>query len=669
MKPFAYISFIVISLFAMVFHNVNIFSQINQHVATMHPLNGEISEFFFSLFIKQIMMMVFVTAIVTVMVILLINSNRRVKEAMKFKNINKELMKKQNDLEEQSAIIEELNSQLEDENNRYVLQKEILKAIIESLGAGIIMVDLDGKVMFINKAWKDLFNYIDFGKDYGTQDDFYVDCETCWNTELLLKNTMFGMENGQEILKKLIELLKDNESRYAVDIEQTNPVKRFINLYSNPCISSADHSFGRVFVVRDISHQKEVDRLKMELISTVSHELRTPMSSIMGFSELLLTRKLSEERNKEYIGIINSESKRLTNLINDFLDIQRMESGKQVFNKQYNSIDEIITEALRLFQDVSDKHRIVYKNYTKKEPFVYCDRDKMLQVLSNLLSNAIKYSPKGGNVTIILDGNKDNVNIKIIDEGLGIPEDMKAKLFTKFFRIDNDDRREIGGTGLGLAICKEIIKAHGGKIGVESAFGKGSTFFIDLPSCARKKVEADHLICSESEVLIVEDDEAMVRLIRDILKEEGLGVSAAGSGEEALELLEKYDYKLIILDIALSGKLTGWDVFKKLKDNQRTSNIPIIISSVYDDKNMASQSGIENYLVKPFDLKQLANMVKKALNGNLSSKMMVNNSDGKLEEIIVNMLSNKGIFVKQIEHSGNMLVITLDREEGYQYEQ
>lgn len=603
-------------------------------------------------------------------------NNKRILEKAneQLETINKELMEKQYTLEEQNAVIEELNSQLEEENFKQHQQKEILHAIIDSLGAGIMMTDTDGAILFINKAWKDIFRHLEFGYQFYPQDVFYINGVTLSSTERIIENMMIGIEDSNEILSRLKSLLTDNRSRYSVDMEQTNPVKRFINLYSNPCINQNNNSFGRVFVVRDVSHQKEVDRLKLELISTVSHELRTPMSSIMGFSELILTRELSAERNKEYIGIINSEAKRLTTLINDFLDIQKMESGKQVFNKQLTSIDHIIEEAVSLFQNFSIKHKVIYHKSAESIPLVYCDRDKLMQVLSNLLSNAIKYSPDGGEVKIVSEVGSNRVKIQVSDQGLGIPAYVEGKLFTKFYRIHNDDRREIGGTGLGLAICKEIVRAHGGEISFESIIGQGSTFSFYLPysksstdNDSVKKAAGDLYTDNKDDVLIVEDDKSTVKLIKEVLKDEGLEMHAISSGEEALQLVAKNSYKLIILDIALSGQLDGWEVLKELKGNQETSNIPIIISSVYENKGVASQNDIADYLIKPFEPQEMVRMVQKALKGKLNSKMLVSNDD-VLTEVILDMLNTRGLTVKQIDHSGNMLIITLEGEEGLKNE-
>lgn len=582
---------------------------------------------------------------------------------------NNVLFERQYTLELQNTVIEELNSKLNKENVRYQQQKEILQAILDSLGAGIVMLDPLGKITFINKAWKDLFDYLDSNAVCQACENFYINDNNCGNSEQFLQNLMTGMEKEEETAATLIGLIGDNESRYSVDLEQLSPVKRFLNLYSNPCISNANSNFGRVFVIRDISHQKEVDNLKLELISTVSHELRTPMSSILGFSELLLTRKLTEERNKEYISIINAEARRLTELINDFLDIQRMESGKHMFNKQYNSISQMIEETMKLFENNGNTHYFTYDKGTERTQLLYCDRNKVLQVLSNLISNAIKYSPNGGEIKIDLTVESGRAKVSVTDHGLGIPEDEKDKLFTKFFRVDNDDRRKIGGTGLGLAICKEIIRAHGGEIGVETIYGKGSTFYFYLPySGSSNKTELEEVVTitsseSNGNLLIVEDDVSMVKLIKEILKDEGLEMHDVNSGEEAIKIVERNLYKLIILDIALSGQMSGWDVLKELKNNQLTVNTPIIISSVNENKNFVSQNDITDYLVKPFEPEQLIKMVRKASNGKLNSKMVLK-SDDRLAEVILEMLSSRKIGVRQIEHSGNILIITLDGKEG-----
>lgn len=480
-----------------------------------------------------VILIVVITIIGFFTLILLRNKKRLVESNDLLKETNRLLHEKQYSLEEQNATIEELNSQLENDNERIQQQKEVLQAIIDSFGAGIIMVDMEGNISFINEAWRDLFNYLDISD--GLNRKFYTG-NMGYDTKAFFHKMMTGIENGNETVDKLIELTKDKESRLFVDLEQTKPVRRFLNLYSNPCISYKNHSFGRVFVFRDISHQKEVERLKMDLINTVSHELRTPMSSVLGFSELLLTRKLSEERSMEYIKTINTEAKRLTNLINDFLDMQRMESGRQIFNKKLNSVDDIIKEAIRLFDGEDNKYRIIYKNEMDSLSLIYCDKDKILQVMANILSNAVKYSPEGGEIHIVLTGDSERIKVTVKDHGLGIPENAMDKLFSRFYRVDSDDRRNIGGTGLGLAISKEIIRAHGGEIGVDSVYGKGSTFYFILPHTDGnivEKTEDDAGSEGNDERRIIEEDKgSMESDIKDI------SMNYENTADEILDILK-----------------------------------------------------------------------------------------------------------------------------------
>jgi CheY-like chemotaxis protein len=239
--------------------------------------------------------------------------------------------------------------------------------------------------------------------------------------------------------------------------------------------------------------------------------------------------------------------------------------------------------------------------------------------MSNLLSNAIKYSPDGGDVRIDVCTDANMLKVGVTDFSLGIPEEAKEKLFTKFFRIDNDDRREIGGTGLGLAICKNIIEAHGGDIWVESKYGEGSTFYFTLPITKEShsevaaitdmgKTKADNII------LIVEDDENFVKLMKDLLIDDVFEVYAVDNGKEALELVDEIEFKLIILDIKLVGNLSGWDVLKALRENNETIDIPVIISSIYENENRPMVETVKEYLVKPFEPRQLLNEIHKVIN-------------------------------------------------------
>lgn len=221
-------------------------------------------------------------------------------------------------------------------------------------------------------------------------------------------------------------------------------------------------------------------QLKSELVSTVSHELRTPLASILGFTELLLQRELMPERREKYLTTILNEAKRLTALINNFLDIQKMEAGKQSYEKEYIKLLPLLDKVID-FQQVNTKRHAISLESFIKDPIILGDQEKLEQVFTNLINNAIKYSPEGGNIKVEVSQTANELKVAIIDNGLGIPVDAINKLFTKFYRVDNSDRRKIGGTGLGLVIVEEIVKAHDGRVTVQSGLGKGSRFTAIFP--------------------------------------------------------------------------------------------------------------------------------------------------------------------------------------------
>ncbi len=249
---------------------------------------------------------------------------------------------------------------------------------------------------------------------------------------------------------------------------------------------------GIVVNARDVTERKIVDRLKDELVSTVSHELRTPLSSLRGFTELMLEREFSPEKQREFLTIMHDEAVRLTNMINDFLDLQRMEAGEQTY--AFTTIDflPVLHDAVAVFSGVPDRHeiRIVASDAL---PRVRVDVDRIRQVLANLLSNALKFSPEGGDITAAVRRDDRVVVVSVSDSGIGIAPEVLPSLFTKFHRGDNAMTRRIGGTGLGLALVKEIVTVHGGRVWVESESGKGSTFFFTLPFAEGAEASLDEI--------------------------------------------------------------------------------------------------------------------------------------------------------------------------------
>jgi signal transduction histidine kinase len=235
---------------------------------------------------------------------------------------------------------------------------------------------------------------------------------------------------------------------------------------------------------------RESERLKSDLVNTVSHELRTPLSGVLGFTKLLLTREFDSETRRHYLGIVDAQARRLAELIDDFLDVRRIEEGR--FERAQELVDMVtlLREEAQLYSLQSPKHQLAVEVGAKPLP-VLGNPDRLRQVIGNLISNAIKYSPQGGIVQISAEAENGSVRVEVRDEGMGIPFSQQQQIFTKFFRGDAA-ASGITGTGLGLAVSRDIVESHGGRIGFTSTEGEGTTFFVELPGANGSSDEQGH---------------------------------------------------------------------------------------------------------------------------------------------------------------------------------
>ncbi len=374
-------------------------------------------------------------------------------------------------LARQIAIYLEKISLFEQSEDERRLNQDILNTVRE----GIQLIDKNKKIIQVNQQLGEIF----------TEEDSTITSESemlglSWEQWSRFMADQIEEEGFITSMEGLIHSAYANPTEEHSFIYRKNHSNQVIRVYCRTFKNDNNEDFGSLLVHQDITKEYEIAKMKSELVSTVSHELRTPLASVLGFTELLLNKELKPERKTKYLQTIYNEAKRLTALINDFLDIQRMESGKQAYEKEFIEITSILQNVIELQQVNTSLHDIHFSVETE-ETTILGDRFKIEQVFTNLLGNAIKYSPNGGNIYIRIYKTNDTVSIDVQDEGLGIPKDAIPNIFQQFYRVDNSDRRRIGGTGLGLSIVQEIVKAHGGTITVTSESGIGSIFTVHFP--------------------------------------------------------------------------------------------------------------------------------------------------------------------------------------------
>ncbi len=409
-----------------------------------------------------------------------------------------------------------------------------------------------------------------------------------------------------------------------------------------------------------LTQRSELDMLKDEFISTVSHELRTPLTSIRGALGLLSSGVIGDvdakAQNLLRIAVTNTD--RLIRLINDILDLERMESGRAPLQIRRCSLRELAQQAIETMNTMAETSTVHIElapltpaQITAADSLFFDgDADRILQVLTNLLSNAIKFSPPASTVRVFTEATADSILFKVSDEGRGIPSDKLDSIFDRFQQVEPSDARQKGGTGLGLAICRSIVQQHSGSIWAQSNLGPGSTLYVMLPRTVRSTdiaIAVPEPARGEGAILVCDDDEGIRTIVNHHLTQQGYTVIEAESGEQALHLAAEHQVEAILLDLYMPG-LSGWETLQRLRNSPATAHIPVVILSVLSSTLRSQLTGdAQGWVQKPFNESLLFAELGRVLHaGEGPAHVLLVEDDEDLASVVIASFQDAAVYVE-----------------------
>ncbi len=494
--------------------------------------------------------------------------------------------------------------------DRWAEERDRLTAVLEATSEGIALFDLEGRLLLANLAFRKFFGLVPEGL---SREDRACTLE-------FLKSRA---KDAAEFERKFRRLLLHPETTERDTVELALPYPRKLLRVRTPVRHEGGEIVGHVHTLWDVTREREVAQMKSEFVSRASHELRTPLTSIKGSLQLLIEDAQGlPPFEQELLSICLRNVDRLIRLVNDILDLSKIEAGKLKLKLADQTVDRLVEEALAGINALAmERQKTIEVNVPADLPPIRVDHDRIIQVLTNLLSNAIKFSSTGGQLQVAAKlkriGWNDGVaaqmrkalghavEISVTDRGRGIAPHDLDKLFLSFHQFDDSATRETPGSGLGLAICKGIVEEHGGKIWASSkGLGHGTTiaFFLPLPGPPRR--------C----ILAADDDPDFVKLLVEVLEMSEFSVTSASDGEATLVKIQEAVPDLLILDLLLPG-LDGWQVLKTLRAGAATRDLPILILTGLGaaDAERTLALGADEYLSKPISASVLTDTVSRLL--------------------------------------------------------
>ncbi|MEA2569700.1 MAG: hypothetical protein QOI24_1701 [Acidobacteriota bacterium] len=504
--------------------------------------------------------------------------------------------------------------------------------ILNAAADGIVGLDLEGRASFINRAAAEMLGV--------TMDDL--------RGERFHDRIHHTRANGEvhpfEECPAMRALRHGEMTRGSSGLFWRRDRTSFdVELSTTPMRNEAGELVGAVMTFHDTTERLEVQRMKDEFVSIVSHELRTPLTSIRGALGLLAGGLIasSPEKGQRMLDIAVSNTDRLVRLINDILDIERIDSGKVVLKKSLCDAATLLQDSIDVMRPIADKAGVRIELGRVESATINADADRVIQTLTNLISNAVKFSPSGSAVTVSAIHERDGVVFRVKDRGRGIPADKLETVFDRFQQVDASDSREKGGSGLGLTICRSIVREHGGEMHVDSVFGEGSEFSFSIPAAL---VEASARPNGAAPRIIVCDDDPNLReVLETMLQGFGYEVITAGGGDELIRLLQSFAPDVILLDLFMPAG-GGWETLSRLKNNPETAEIPVVILSGIKADEMDAPFDLAGWVTKPLDEGTLIATLEQALGvAGRQPRIMIVEDDFDLAHVITESFARHGI--------------------------
>jgi PAS domain S-box-containing protein len=532
--------------------------------------------------------------------------------------------------------------------------KEYVESVISNALDGIIVVDLECKFVSVNDAFVKMIDYNEFeligrnmtelvvvqkASDQKTKLNMLLDKGISNNIELEFKRkdgaifpvtiSAAYLNNEKSEPEAIVAVVKDITDHKKLVSELTLHKEHFEELVTQ---RTAELNEANQNLIKAKEKAEESDRLKSSFLSNMSHEIRTPMNVILGFSNLLKDSDTSPQESIKYINIINEKGIQLLNIINDIIDISKVEADEIVIREKPVDVHALLEELFLVYSKISltknniDMAFVLEKNNWKGELIVITDDNRLKQIISNLIDNALKFT-KAGSVEFgydLMNENSDSfIRFYVKDTGRGIPFEKQDIIFNRFRQVDETHTREFGGTGLGLTISKRLVELMGGQIELESEVGVGSTFSFTIPlkkgaiynASNEPIVKADENYNWDNKtVLIVEDNSSSLLLLKSYLSKTNINVLHAKDGLESVELCKvKPEIDLVLMDIQLPN-MNGYEATEKIKKFR--PDLKIIAQTAYamaEDKEKAFEAGCDDYIAKPIDKDDLLFLAGKYL--------------------------------------------------------